>query len=165
MATRWNRRRSARAQPDPRRLVRMANVHERTFAATPEQLAALVADFDAIWPTQVAPAPRPEGQLLRASPMRWQEFDRPGAVRAFRVISPPELRAEHWFELERVEGGTLLRHTIDGEASGAYEAIWRDRIEPGHDLVLEAMLDKIERIVSARPLEARRREEERPAAG
>jgi hypothetical protein len=133
--------------------MKMANVHERTFAATPEQLAALVADFDTIWTTQIAQAPRLEGQFFRASPMRWQEFDRPGAVRAFRVVSPPELRAEHWFELERVEGGTVLRHTVDGEATGAYEAVWRDRIVPVHDLVLEAMLDNIERIVSTRRTE------------
>jgi hypothetical protein len=119
------------------------------FDATPERLAALIADFDVIWPTQIAPAPRPEGELLRVPPMRWQEFDRPGAVRAFRVVSPPEMRAEHWFEFERVEEGTLLRHTIDGEVSGAYEAIWRDRIEPAHDLVLEALLDNVARIVAA----------------
>jgi hypothetical protein len=127
--------------------VKIANVHERIFDATPERLAALIANLDAIWPTQIAPAPHPEGE--RASLMRSQEFDRPGAVRAFRVVSPPEIRAEHWIEVERVEGGTLLRHTIDGEASGAYEVIWRDRIEPTHDLVLEALLDNVERIIAA----------------
>jgi hypothetical protein len=133
--------------------VKVSNVHERAFDATPEQLSALVADFGAIWPTQIAPAPRPEGGgLLRVPTMLWQQFDRPGAVRAFRVASPPEIRAEHWFELKRVEGGgTLLRHTIDGHASGAYEAIWRDRIEPVHDLVLEALLDNVEKIVQAQP--------------
>ncbi|SRR5260370_20359383 len=131
--------------------MRVLVVHERTLDASPEQLAVLIADFDAIWPTQLVPAPRPEGGLLRVGVMLWQEFDRPGAVRAFRVVSPPEFRAEHWFESERVEGGTLLRHTIDGQASGAYEAIWRDRIAPRHDLVLEAMLDNVEEIVLAQP--------------
>jgi hypothetical protein len=128
-------------------MVKVASVHERTFDATPERLAALIADFGAIWPTQIAPAPRQEGELLRVPTMRWQEFARPGAVRAFRVVSPPEMRGEHWFEVERVQEGTLLRHTIDGEASGAYEAIWRDRIEPIHDLLLEALLDNVERVV------------------
>ena len=130
-------------------MVKVASVHERRFGATPERLAALVADFDAIWPTQIVPAPRPEGALLRVPTMRWQEFDRRGAVRAFRIVSPPELRGEHWFEVERVEGGTVLRHTIDGEATGAAEAIWRDQIEPVHDLVLEAMLDNVGRILAA----------------
>jgi hypothetical protein len=129
--------------------MKVTNVHERTLDAPPERLAALIADFDAIWPTQIAPAPRPEGELLRVPLMRWKEFDRAGALRAFRVVSPPEMRGEHWFKVERVEGGTLLRHTIDGEASGAYEAIWRDRIEPTHDLVLEALLDNVGRIVAA----------------
>jgi hypothetical protein len=80
--------------------------------------------------------------------MRWQEFDRAGAVRAFRVVSPPEMRGEHWFEVERVEDGTVLRHTIAGEASGSYEAVWREQIEPIHDVLLEAMLDNVGRIVS-----------------
>jgi hypothetical protein len=130
-------------------MVKVASVHERRFGATPERLAALVADFGAIWPTQIAPAPRPEGALLRVPTMRWQEFDRPGAVRAFRIVSPPEMRGEHWFEVEPVEGGTVLRHTIDGEATGSAEAMWRNQIEPFHDLVLEAMLDNVGRIVAA----------------
>ena len=128
--------------------MKVSSVHERRFGATPEQLAALVADFGAIWPTHIAPAPRPEGALLRVPTMRWQECERAGAVRAFRVVSPPEMRGEHWFEVERVEGGTVLRHTIAGEASGSYEAVWRDQIEPIHDLLLEAMLDNVERIVA-----------------
>jgi hypothetical protein len=131
------------------RMVTVANVHERMFGASPERLAALVADFDAIWPTQIVPAPRQEGALLRVPSMRWQEIDRPGAARAFRVVSPPELRVEHWFEVVRVGGGTVLRHTIEGTASGPVEAVWRDQIEPFHDLVLEAMLDNVGRIVAA----------------
>jgi hypothetical protein len=125
--------------------MKMSNRHERIFAATPEKVAALVADFEGIWPMQIGPAPRRQGdQLYQTAMMIWEEFDRPGAVRAFRVISPEELRAEHWFELERVDGGTLLRHTIDGEAFGKYEAIWREQIEPAHDIVVEALLDNIE---------------------
>jgi hypothetical protein len=61
--------------------------------------------------------------------MRWQEFARLGAVRAFRVVSPPELRGEHWFEVQPVKDGTVLRHTIDGEVFGEYEAIC-DCVEP-----------------------------------
>ncbi len=127
--------------------MKISNVHERTIGARPSQLEAMVADLDGIWPTQISPAPRHEGELLRAGTMRWQEFDRPGAVRAFRVISPPELRVEHWFEVEPVRDGSVLRHTIDGEALGEYEAIWRDRIEPTHDAVLEALLDNVQQIV------------------
>jgi hypothetical protein len=127
----------------------MRNRHERVISATPEQLAGLLSDFDAIWPTQIAPAPRPLGDgRYEASPMTWEEFERPGAIRAFRVILPEELRVQHWFEVQAVAGGTLVRHTVDGEAFGAYEAIWRDRIAPRHDLILEALFDNIQAAVA-----------------
>jgi hypothetical protein len=128
-------------------VVKIGKVHERTMNASAEQLEAIVADMDGVWPTQISPAPYPDGELLQAGTMRWQEFDRPGALRAFRVVSPPQLRADHWFEVEPVEDGTVLRHTIDGEAFGEYEAIWRDRIAPLHDMVLEALLDNVQQIV------------------
>jgi len=125
--------------------MKVRKIHERTIAATPDQIGQLLADFEGIWPTQIAPAPRAQGErLYKTSMMLWQEYDRPGAARAFRVVSPAELQGEHWFELERVPAGTLIRHTVQGEALGDYEAIWRDRIEPGHDIILEALLDKIE---------------------
>jgi hypothetical protein len=125
--------------------MKVCNIHERTIAAPPEQIGQLLADFEGIWPTQVAPAPRAQGERrYKTSMMLWQEYDRPGAARAFRIVSPAELQGEHWFELERVPAGTLVRHTVQGEALGDYEAIWRDRIEPGHDIILEALLDKIE---------------------
>jgi hypothetical protein len=50
--------------------------------------------------------------------MVWQEFERPATIRAFRVILPDELRLEHWFEAQPVDGGTLIRHTVEGEAFG-----------------------------------------------
>jgi ketosteroid isomerase-like protein len=125
------------------------NRHERVVAATPERVAALVADFEQVWPTQIVPAPRLRGdRLYEAGLMLWQEFDRPGAVRAFRVISPEGLLAEHWFEVERLADQTLLRHRVEGEAVGACEAVWREQIEPSHDLVLEALLDKVEAAVA-----------------
>ncbi|HKC00937.1 MAG TPA: hypothetical protein VKD23_19300 [Terriglobales bacterium] len=127
--------------------MKISNVHERTIEASPGQLEAIVADLDGIWPVQISPAPYPDGELLQTGTMSWQEFDRPGAVRAFRVVSPPELRGEHWFEVQPVKDGTVLRHTIDGEVFGEYEAIWRDRIQPRHDLVLEALLDNVQQIV------------------
>ena len=127
----------------------MRTRHERVISATPEQLAGLLSDLDAIWPTQIAPAPRPLGDgRYEAPPMIWEEFERPGAIRAFRVILPEELQGQHWFEVQAVDGGTLVRHTVDGEAFGEYEAIWRDRIEPRHDLILEALLDNIEASVA-----------------
>ena len=125
--------------------MKIKNRHERVVAAPPERIADLIADFDRVWPTQIAPAPRRHGhRLYDAGPMLWEEFDRPGAARAFRVVRPDELHGEHWFELELGEDVTVVRHTLEGRAAGQYEAIWRERIGPLHDLILEALLDNIE---------------------
>lgn len=130
--------------------MKILNVHKRTFDATPEQLAALVADLDVIWPKHMGRPPRPEGGgRLRAGPMVWQEFDRPGAARAWRVVSPPQLQGHHRFEIEPVEGGTVLRHTVDAEVADGHEALWTEGIEPGHDLLQEAILDNVGRLVAA----------------
>jgi hypothetical protein len=128
--------------------MKIRNHHERVVAAPPEQIAALIADFGRVWPTRIAPAPRRQGhRLYDAGLMLWEEFDRPGAARAFRVVRPDELQGEHWFELEPAEGATVLRHTLEGRAAGKYEAIWRERIEPFHDRILEALLDNVEAAV------------------
>jgi hypothetical protein len=125
--------------------MKIRNRHERIVAAAPERIAALIADLDRIWPTEIAPAPRRQGQrLYDAGLMLWEEFDRPGAARAFRVVRLGGLAAEHWFELEPADGVTVLRHTVEGRAAGRYESIWCERIEPLHDLVLEALLDNVE---------------------
>ncbi|MBO0748625.1 MAG: hypothetical protein J2O47_09740 [Acidimicrobiaceae bacterium] len=131
--------------------MRIHSLHERLVAAAPERVAALVADFDRIWPTEIMPAPRArEERRFDAGAMVWEEVDRPGAVRAFRVIEPPGLRQlAHWFEVERVDGGTLLRHTVDGEALEKYATVWRERVEPTHDRVLEALLDNVEALTAA----------------
>jgi len=130
--------------------MKIRNRHERTVAAPPERIAALIADFGLIWPAHIAPVPRRQGhRLYDAGLMTWEEFDRPGAARAFRVVRPGELRAEHWFELEPAGGATVLRHTVEGYAAGKYEAIWCDRIEPLHDLVMEGLLDNVEAAVAS----------------
>lgn len=126
------------------------NRHERTVPGPPERIAALIADFARVWPDEIAPAPRRRGhRRYDAGLMAWEEFDRPGATRAFRVVRPEQLQAEHWFELVPADGATVVRHTVEGRAAGRYEAIWRERIEPLHDLVLEALLDNVEAEVAA----------------
>jgi hypothetical protein len=132
--------------------MRIYKRHERIIAATPEPIAGLIADFDRIWPTQIAPAPRRrEDRLYDAGLMLWEEFDRPGAARAFRVVRPDQMQAEHWFELKPADGATMLRHTIDGSVTGKYEAIWSERIGPLHDLIMEALLDNVQATVASGP--------------
>jgi hypothetical protein len=130
--------------------MKISNRHERIIAAPPERIAPLIADLSRVWPTQIAPAPRQQGpRLYDAGLMLWEEFDRPGAARAFRVARPEELQAKHWFELEATGGATAVRHTVEGHAAGKYEVIWRERIEPLHDLILEALLDNVEAEVAS----------------
>jgi hypothetical protein len=38
---------------------------------------------------------------------------------------------------------------IEGGTVGKYEAIWCERIEPLHDLILEALLDNVEAAVAS----------------
>jgi hypothetical protein len=130
--------------------MKISNRHERMVAAPPARIAALIADFDRVWPTEIAPAPRRQGhRLYDAGPMLWEEFDRPGAARAFRVVRPDGLQGEHWFELEVAAGATVVRYMIEGRAVGRYEAIWCERIEPLHDRILEALLDNVEAAVAS----------------
>jgi hypothetical protein len=132
--------------------MKIRHVHERTIAATPERIAPLLADFESIWPKQIAPAPRAQGErLYETTMMLWEECDRAGAARAFRVVRPRELQGEHWFELEPAPAGTLVRHTVEGEALGHYEALWRDRIQPAHDKILEGILDNLEAALTVAP--------------
>jgi hypothetical protein len=130
--------------------MKIRNRHERIVAAPPERIAALIADFDRVWPTEIAPAPRLQAhRLYDAGLMLWEEFDRPGAARAFRIVRPEELQGEHWFELERADGATVVRYTVEGRAVGKYESIWCERIEPLHGLILEALLDNVEAAVAS----------------
>jgi hypothetical protein len=75
--------------------------------------------------------------------MLWKEFDRGGGARAFRVVRPEGPRLEHWFELERVDGGRVLRHIIDGSAVGKFEQVWSERIGADHDRCIEALFDNV----------------------
>ena len=114
------------------------NVHERRLAASPERVSALFEDIDGLWPT---PVPRPEDGKLRLGLMVWQRDDRA----SYRIVAPPEFPGRHWFEVEPDGGsGTILRHTVAGEAVGDFEEIWRDRVEPMHDVYIEALFDRAE---------------------
>lgn len=124
--------------------MKIHNAHERVVDGTPEQIGALIADLGAIWPEHIARAPRYFGDgVYVANPMVWEEIPRPDAARAFRVIHPPGLDAEHWFEVRRVPAGTLLRHVIAGEAGPEFAELWRNQLSTLHDRILEALLDRV----------------------
>jgi hypothetical protein len=122
--------------------VRILNTHERRIDASVAEVTELL-DVVALWPTEITPAPQPESDQLRIGPMLWRREEREGSPLAFRVTSPPELRAEHWFEARPLQGGTVLRHTVAGTAEGEAEAVWA-KLEPVHDRIMEAILDRVE---------------------
>jgi hypothetical protein len=118
--------------------VKVHKVHERRLDASPERVSALFGEMDRLWP---APAPQPEDGKLRVGLMLWRRDDRC----SYRIVDPPEFPARHWFEVDSDGyGGTILRHTVEGEAVGAFEEIWRDRVEPMHDAYIEALFDRAE---------------------
>ena len=122
--------------------MRVHNVHERRLAATPEQVEALFEDIDAIWPD---PGPVHEGVGVRVGPMLWQRFTRGDTTLAWRIAEPRDLPAVHWFDIHPDgDGGTILRHTVEGQALGECEALWRDKIEPLHDVYIEKLFDRTE---------------------
>jgi hypothetical protein len=118
--------------------VKVHNVHERKLAAPPAEVSALLEDLDSLWPS---PVPRPEDGMLRLGPMLWQRDDQA----SYRIVEPPEFPGRHWFEVvPDGEDASILRHTVEGEAVGEFEEIWRDRVEPMHDVYIEALLDRAE---------------------
>ena len=128
--------------------MKIAVSHERALDAAPERISALIAEEKEPEP-HIAPAPRPQGPgVYDTGLMRWEEFDRPGAIRAFRVTRPAGLHGEHWFELVVSGGMPVLRHTVDATASEAFAAIWRARIARLHDQILEALLDKVQQALA-----------------
>jgi hypothetical protein len=125
-------------------VMKIDNVHERVVAGAPDRVAQLIDDFDEIWPAPIACVPRHlGGGVYAVAPMVWEEITREGAVRAFRVIHPPGLDAEHWFEVRPSPHGTLVRHVVAGEAHSELDDIWREQLEPVHDRILEALLDRL----------------------
>ena len=130
--------------------MKVHNVHERRLATPPREVEALFANMDQLWPTHVFPAPKPDDGRLRIGMMLWEPIRRDDSPAAFRVIDPDDFPAEHWFEVEPDgDGGTTLRHTIDGEAVGAFEPVWRERIEPLHDAYIEALFDRAQEATGA----------------
>jgi carbon monoxide dehydrogenase subunit G len=129
--------------------VKVHNVHERRVAAPPDEVTALFSDMDRLWPTQMYPAPQPVDGRLRVGPMLWQPVERSDAPAAYRIVSPADFPADHWFDVRPDgQGGTLLRHTVEGDAVGPFESVWRDRIEPLHDAFIEALFDRAQEEVS-----------------
>ena len=125
--------------------MKVRNVHERTLTASPEEVAALFANMDQLWPD---PVPEREDCALRVGPMLWERVERPDSPAAYRIVSPDEFPAEHWFEVAPDPAGSVLRHTVEGEALGSFEPVWLERVEPMHNAYIEALFDRAQEALS-----------------
>jgi hypothetical protein len=123
--------------------VKVRNVHERSLTAPAAEVEALFDNIDALWPTPAFPAPAPaDGSVLKLGTMLWEPVEREGAAKAYRIVGPDEFPAEHWFDVRDEADGCVLRHTVEGEAVGEFEGVWREQIEPMHDAYIEALFDR-----------------------
>jgi hypothetical protein len=121
--------------------VKVHQVHERRLDAPPERVKARLEEGRRLWPE---PLPASEEERVHAGLGFWQRTVRVGP-RRYRVVSREDFRGDHWFEVQPDgEGGTILRHTVEGEASGDLATQWRDRVESMHDSLVEALLDQLE---------------------
>jgi hypothetical protein len=142
------------------------NVHERTLAATPEEVGALIDSLsspgDRLWPSARWPAMRLDAPLARGArgghgPIRyWVESYEPGARVVFRFEHASRLVGTHRFELEPASGrGTVLRHVAEGRPYGWMRLGWPLCFRWLHDAAVEDALDRAQAELAGRAWEPR----------
>jgi hypothetical protein len=144
----------------------MRNTHERTLTAGTAEVGALLAtagqDGDRLWPGDRWPPMSLDGPVAVGArgghgPIRYSvEGYEPGRSLTFRFDPEIGMDGTHRFEVEPgpVDGGTVLRHVIEGRPHGVMLIGWPVAIRWLHDAVLEDLLDRAELAVTgtvARP--------------
>ncbi|MDQ5821707.1 MAG: SRPBCC family protein [Actinomycetota bacterium] len=141
--------------------MKVLNVHERALPASREEVGALVDRLDTWWPRDRWPALRPKpslevGATSKRGPIREHIVEHvPGERLVFQIDAPHGLDAQHRFEVVSNGAGTLLRHTVKGEARGKMAIAWPLAIGPLHDATLEDLLDCAEAEITGEPRPAR----------
>ena len=127
--------------------LRVINIHQRSIPRSAAEvgrlLDTLASDHDQLWPRGLWPAMRFDRPLGVGAdgghgPVRYAVIDyEPGQRVRFSFKAPRGLNG--WHELEvRPEGdGTLLRHTIEMNATGPALLTWPLAIRWLHDACLE----------------------------
>lgn len=137
--------------------MRILNVHERTLpapiAAVGALLDRLASADDGLWPHEKWIPMRLDRALAVGArgghgPVRYRVAEH---VRGRRVVFEFEptglvggLRGQHRFEAGTVDGGALLRHVIEGEASPGTALKWLLFVRALHDALIEDAFDKVE---------------------
>ena len=145
-------------------LVRLRNLHERAFAASPEAAGRLLDGLsghpDPLWPEGPWPPmrfDRPLGVDATGGhgPIRYQvEEYEPGHRVLFRFSGPTGLTGTHEWQAAAAPAGCFLRHVIEGQSAGKMLLAWPLVYRPLHDALIEAALDKAEQALTgavARP--------------
>lgn len=142
--------------------MRIHNVHERHFPAPAGQVGHLLDGLggcpDPLWPTEHWPAmcfdrPLAPGADGGHGPIRYRvEGYEPGRRVRFRFTGPAGLTGTHEFRVTEAPGGCVLRHTIEGRASGPMLGAWPLVFGPLHDALLEDALAKAEAAVTGRAI-------------
>lgn len=146
--------------------MRVRNVHERTLAASPDEVGALLDSLasrsDRVWPEQWPPMrfdrPLQFGAVGGHGPIRYQvdQYD-PGRRVRFRFTGPSGFHGTHGYEVTAPEQGkTLLRHMLEMDARGPALLSWPLVFRPLHDALMEDSLDRVERSLGIGPAQPSR---------
>jgi hypothetical protein len=138
--------------------MRVLNVHERVFRATPEQVGAMLdalsREGDPLWPRGTWPAvrfdrPLGPGAAGGHGDVRYVvETYQPGRFVRFRFRKPCGFDGVHYFEVQRRGRETALRHVIEMTTHGFALLSWPLLFGPLHDALIEDAFDNVEDFVS-----------------
>jgi hypothetical protein len=131
------------------------NVHERTLDAQPpavgELMESLSSRDDRLWPHQRWPAMRLDHGLEAGSdgghgPVRYVvDRHEPGELVAFAFTPAFPIAGGHRCEvLPAADGGTLLRHTLEGKPQSWLRVGWPLCFRWLHDALIEDAFDRAE---------------------
>ncbi|MFI0368949.1 hypothetical protein ACH35V_13785 [Actinomadura sp. 1N219] len=128
------------------------NMHERLVRAEParvwELLTTIGSADDRLWPEGKGSFRLPEGLAPGApvehSSLRYRvQTVEPG--RRLWFDTGKQLSEGHGFTLTERDGGTLVRHELKGRTGGLFRLMWPLVIRRQHDVVIELVLDNLER--------------------
>jgi hypothetical protein len=126
--------------------VNVRNVHERRLEASPTEVGELIDDPKRMWPRDRWPGLRQNGiGFLRHEPLERVAGER----LTFRITGPGGFSGWHGWDVEQENGHTVLRHTVEADATGWTRLAWPAVIRPMHDALHEDVLDAAERAVGA----------------
>jgi hypothetical protein len=134
--------------------MRISNIHERAFAASPASAGRLIDGLssrpDPLWPEGPWPPMRFDrplgvGAAGGHGPIRYRvaEYE-PGRRVLFRFTGPPGLTGTHEWRVDAASEGCRLRHIIAGRSAGRMLLAWPLVFRPLHNALIEDALDKAE---------------------